>query len=113
MGEQHESSFREVKKPVFDSRIPGHLTDRLSPQEKWLVETLSKLEQSAEWSVEQHVETNREARDLDTRAIRLEHWQSSLTGKNVVLKVISLLVGSALLGALFKILGEYLVSRMP
>jgi hypothetical protein len=76
-----ESHYARLERPNFQSMVPHHILARFSDQEKYVVESLSRLEQQQEWLVVAMLETNRIQRDLDKRLQRVESWQEKLTSK--------------------------------
>ena len=56
----------------FKSTIPAHLLANLPEDERFMVETMSKLENQYNWLAEGVVKTNGFTLDLDERLVRLE-----------------------------------------
>jgi hypothetical protein len=75
--DSEDSRYPKLETPKFESKIPVHLLNRLSDQEKWLVETLSKIDQKADWFMAAIVRTNEIDRELDVRLSKVERF----TGK--------------------------------
>jgi hypothetical protein len=95
-----ESRYKLLVVPEFKSTIPQPLLGKLSEQEKYLVETLSKMEQQNAWLITAVVEGNRINLEIDRRLVRLERWQSIFSGKWAVLVGIVILVGPVVLKTL-------------
>jgi hypothetical protein len=93
-----ESRYPRLNVPRFDSKIPSHLLNRLSDQEKWLVETLSKLGQKADWLMDTIMRTNAIHREIDVRLVSVERF----TGKWAVIGGACVMVITAFLGAFAK-----------
>lgn len=83
MGEKSEKTprYQELKKPEFKSQIPAHLVDKLDTKEKYLVETLSRMEQQQEWLINSQLETNRAVLETDLRMQTVEEWKTMVTYK--------------------------------
>jgi len=92
------SRYPKLEVPKFVSKIPTHLLNRLSDQEKWLVETLSMIDQKSDWFMGAIGRTNEIHRELDTRLARVERF----TGKWAVIGGFCIIVFTALLGAASK-----------
>jgi hypothetical protein len=75
--EDTDSRYPKLEVPKFESKIPAHLLNRLSDQEKWLVETLSKIDQKADWFMAVIVRTNEIEQEIDVRLAKVERF----TGK--------------------------------
>ena len=76
-----KSKYETLTVPEFKSVIPGHLLGKLSDQERYLVETLSKMEQQNSWLIVAAVKSNAATIDLDTRQARVEIWKERLSSK--------------------------------
>lgn len=92
------SRYPKLEAPRFESKIPTHLLNRLSDQEKWLVETLSKIDQKADWFMLAIVRTNEIEREIDVRLAKVERF----TGKWAVVGAACIMVATAFLGAFAK-----------
>lgn len=98
--------YSELQKPEFKSSIPPHLVDKLSPQEKYLVETLSRMEAQNEWLIKASLENNRAERETDIRVQELQDWKTVVTSKwAVVAALLLLIVPVAIERAISKLLG--------
>jgi hypothetical protein len=93
-----DSRYPKLDLPKFESKIPAHLLNRMSEQEKWLVETLSKLDQKADWFMASIVRTNEIEREIDVRLMRIEKF----TSKWAMVGAAGMLLVTAFLGALAK-----------
>ena len=93
-----ESRYPRLDPPRFESKIPVHLLDRLSDQEKWLVETLSKIDQKTDWFMAAIMRTNDIQREIDVRLTNVERF----TGKWAVIGGACVMVITAFLGAFAK-----------
>ena len=81
-----------VQKPEFKSSIPPHLVDKLSPQEKYLVETLSRMESQNEWLIAVVVDNNRAIVETDIRVQEVQDWKSIISSKWAIIVGICLLL---------------------
>jgi hypothetical protein len=93
-----DSRYPKLEVPKFESKIPAHLLNRLSDQEKWLVETLSKIDQKSDWFMAAIMRTNEIHREIDLRLLRVERF----TGKWAVIGAACVVVVTAFLGAFAK-----------
>lgn len=70
----------------FKSTIPPHLIAHLPDDERFIVETVSKLENQYAWMVENVVRNNGAALDLDERVSSLEGTGSRTTARLAVME---------------------------
>ncbi len=87
-----KSRYAKLEVPDFHSTIPPHLLGQLSLQEKYLVETLSKIEQQNQWLINAAIECNRVNVETDVRLQQMEKWKDMLTSKWAVVSCILLLM---------------------
>lgn len=99
--DQLKSKYDLLAVPEFKSSIPAHLLGKLTDQERYLVETLSKMEQQNAWLIVAAVKASLAVVDLDTRQARQETWKERLTSKWSLLAVLGALVLPMLVKALF------------
>jgi len=89
--EQEESRYKRLEIPEFRSAIPPHLVGKLSEQDRYLVETLSRLEQANHWLIDAVVANNRANIELDRQVRALSKWKTVLTSKwSIVLAIAAL-----------------------
>ncbi len=69
MSDDPKSKINQLRVPDFKSTIPDHFVSKLNDQERYLVQTLSKMEQENAWLIVGMVETNAHAIDLDVRVL--------------------------------------------
>lgn len=105
--------LHRLEKPEFISKIPAHLVSRLDDKERWLVETLSKLDFKTDWVVDKVIEANEQQIDIDTRLQRIENWKAVLSGKWALLGAVGLMVMTALLSAGAKPFIEHFLKGGP
>lgn len=79
--EAYKSRYRTLHVPDFKSSIPAHLLGKLGEQERYIVETLSKMEQQNTWIMVATVECNRAVIELDERESKVETWRDRITSK--------------------------------
>jgi hypothetical protein len=85
MSEQPKSRYVQLEVPEFKSTIPAHLLGKLSDSERFMVETMSKLENQSDFLVKAATQGNRENLDIDSRLSVLEGWKEKMgTGEPVV-----------------------------
>jgi len=70
----------------FKSTIPSHLLANLPDDEKFMVETMSKLENQFNWLSEGLVKTNNAVVDLDERVNTLEGYHSDSAARMTALE---------------------------
>lgn len=76
-----KSRYEALAVPEFKSVIPAHLLGKLTEQERYLVETLSKMEQQNTWLIIAAVKSNSAIIDLDTRQAKVELWKERISSK--------------------------------
>lgn len=75
MSEHPKSRYVQLEVPEFKSTIPAHLLGKLSDSERFMVETMSKLENQSDFLVKAAMQGNRENLDIDSRLQVLEVWK--------------------------------------
>ena len=100
MLEDQKSRYETTSVPDFKSAIPQHLLGKLTEQERYLVETLSKMEQQNAWLIVSAVKSNSAIVDLDVRQSRVELWKERLTSKWALVIGFALIIGPMLLQTL-------------
>lgn len=87
MGDKSEqkSRYPKLEKPEFKSTIPAHLVNKLSDQEKWIIESLSRMESVYEWLVKAALDGNRADIETDLRMQEMEDWKSVISSKWAVI----------------------------
>lgn len=108
-----KSRFQKLERPEFASKIPAHLVAKLDEKERWLVETLSKLDFKTDWVVDKVLESNTQQIDIDVRLQRVENWKAVLSGKWALLGAIGLMVLTALLSAGAKNIVDHFIKGGP
>lgn len=127
--------YEEIVMREFKAVIPQHLLAKLPEDERFLVETVSKLESQFDWSVEQVIRLNRDVLDLHKRTSTLEQvgpttmsefieeqrevntkvsakldtlwdWKQFLSGKWAVVAGLALLILGGLTKFIFDVLGK-------
>lgn len=81
MSEDPKSRYNAIRVPDFRATIPEHFLAKLNEQERYLVQTLSKMEQENAWLIVSLVETTAHTLDLDVRLQKIEQWKDRLTSK--------------------------------
>ena len=92
MADDIKSKYELLVVPDFKSAIPPHLLGKLTDQERYLVETLSKMEQQNTWLIVAAVKASNAAIDLDIRQTKVEQWKDRLTSKWSLLAALGLVV---------------------
>lgn len=76
------SRYPEMDKaPEFAPAIPAHLVAKLTDSERYLVTSISKMEQQNNWVATQIVVHNKAICETDVRVQKLEWWKKLLTSK--------------------------------
>jgi len=96
-----DSRYKVLAVPEFKSAIPQHLLGKLSEQERYLVETLSKMEQKTSWLIVAAVESNRALIETEKRVTRLDRWKDVLTSRWSMIIAFVSLCAPVILKALF------------
>lgn len=91
--EKITTKYQVLEKPDFKSAIPSHLTTKLSDQEKYLVETLSRMEQQTSWLVTNMLTMNKAVVEVDSEVQKLFVFKRMLLSKwSVVFWIITVTV---------------------
>jgi hypothetical protein len=77
--------YQELKEPVFKSSIPEHLVNKLSDQEKWVIEALSRVEGQIAWIAKAVIDGNRSNIESDLRIQELQDWRAMISSKWAVI----------------------------
>lgn len=125
---KQQNRYEPVVEKEFKSTIPPHLLGKLSDSERYLVETMSKLESQFNWAVVAILQNNRHVRDCDTRLTTLEEnaetgeqasasskeykdkldklwdWKQSVSGKWGILGAVGIVILSVVLKFLLDLL---------
>lgn len=78
---ERTSRYQPLEKPEFKSTIPPHLVDKLTPEMKWIVESLSRMEAVYEWLLKAALDANRIDLESDLRTQELEDWKALISSK--------------------------------
>ena len=104
---EYTSRIQELEIPEFRSLIPEHLIEDLNPKERWIVETMSRLEQQGDWLIREIVSGRKNLIDLDTRlhflTVRikpLESWRRGFKSVWVYASALALMVITAVITTL-------------
>lgn len=90
--EDFHSQYPKLERPEFQPKVPAHLLNQLTDEQRYVIEALSKTEQQNEWMINAALENNRIYRDLDRRLLKsstqtdarlqnVEGWQKMVTSK--------------------------------
>lgn len=99
MSDETKSRYPKLELPEFESKIPPHLVNKMSDQEKWLVETISKLDQKTDWLLQKMVETSGHVLEIDVRTSKIENWKTIFSGKWALIGAICFMVVTAVTSA--------------
>lgn len=87
---QPKSRYDLLDVPEFKSTIPNHLLGKLSDSERFMVETMSKLENQSDFLVKAAIQGNRYCLDSDARLAVLEVWKEKQgTGEPIMADVVT------------------------
>jgi hypothetical protein len=116
MSDLSKSREAKLEIPEFKSTIPGHLLGKLSDSERYIIETLSKIENQSDWLVKLAVADNTDlillldkasttedmldevaktadkVDTIDKRVSTLWDWHQMLSGKWTVLWALLLII---------------------
>jgi len=82
---REKHNYEPVVMREFKSTIPPHLLANLPEDERFMVETMSKLENQYGWLAEVAVRNNQATLDLDGRTVLLEAEQAKMTTQLVAM----------------------------
>lgn len=68
--------YQPLQEKEFKSTIPAHLLDKLSESERYMVQTMSRLENQSDWLSGTLRGMNQAVLDLDKRTTTIEGWQA-------------------------------------
>ena len=77
----HIPRYPALVKPEFKSTIPPHLVDKLSPHERYLVESTSRMEAQNGWIIDAIIAGNRTNLETDLRVQDLQDWKTMVCSK--------------------------------
>lgn len=66
--------YEPIQTREFKSTIPAHLLGKLSDSERYVVETMSRLENQSDWLLEVAVENRKSIIDISERVASIESW---------------------------------------
>jgi hypothetical protein len=89
---ERTSRYPELEKPEPRSTIPPHLLGKLSDQERWIIESLSRMESVHAWLVKAALDGNRADIENDLRTQELEDWKAMVCSKWAVVGGFLLLI---------------------
>lgn len=81
MEQEPKSRYQKLEKPVFTPAVPEYLLAKLTESEKFLILSVSSIEQQSKWLVENIVEQNKIIRELDERLEKVESFKNTLVSK--------------------------------
>lgn len=109
-GEVH-STLPALTPPEFKSAVPDFITSKLTPQEQYMVSTMSILEQRSAWQLQEAVATRRFSMQIDVRQTKterrlnkIEKWRDKFTAKTAIFGGGGLVVFTALITKLIEVL---------
>lgn len=111
MADTVKSRYPKLDLPAFESKIPPHLVNKMSEQEKWLVETISKLDQKTDWLLQKIVETSGHVVDIDVRTQKIEDWKSVFSGKWALVAALAFMALTAVTSAGARALLDHFLSH--
>ncbi len=111
MEQEHDQDFvsryTKLEIPKFEPSIPNYLLDAtVDPERRYLVLTVSKIEQQFTWVINALLAGNLIHLDLDRRVQNIEDWKNNFTPKWALLSAAGLMIFSAALTVLLqKVMG--------
>jgi len=91
-----ESSYPPLERPQFHSNIPPHLLQGVDDQTKYVIESLSLIDQQNQWLIKAAIDTNEQVRHTNGRVKNLEKVRDKITSFWVVLMGIILSLSTIL-----------------
>ncbi len=70
-----------LRVPEFKSTIPEHFVSKLEDQERYIVQTLSKMEQENAWMTATLIEAHTYVVEHGSRLQKIEQWKERLSSK--------------------------------
>ena len=67
--------YEQIAVREFKNTIPPHLLEKLPESERWIIETMSKLESQSDWLLEIGVQGNRDIVDIGRRLEGVDEWR--------------------------------------
>lgn len=67
--------YEPVVRREFKSTIPPHLLEKLPESERWIIDTMSRLEGRSDWLAEAVVQESKNTVDIGTRLDNSADWQ--------------------------------------
>jgi len=113
MADEFKSRYPKLVLPVFESKIPPHLVNKMSEQEKWLVEAISKLDQKTDWLLQKTVDTSGHILEIDMRTSKIEDWKTVFSGKWGLIGAICFMVATALTSAGARAFIDHFAGKHP
>jgi len=113
MADEPKSRYPKLELPEFESKIPPHLVNKMTDQEKWLVEAISKLDQKTDWLLHKIVETSDHVIEIDLRTAKIEDWKMIFSGKWALISVTCFMFITAFTSAAARMLFERLAANHP
>lgn len=113
MADDPKSRYPKLELPEFESKIPSHLVNKMTDQEKWLVETISKLDQKTDWLLQKMVETSGHVVEIDVRTAKIEDWKTIFSGKWALIGAVCFMVVTAVTSAGARALFEHFALKHP
>ena len=99
---QITSRYPLLEKPELQSTIPPHMMAKLTESERYLVSTVSKLEQQNAWLTEHTIENNHAIVEMDIWRQTIDRWKMKLTSKWAVVAVIAAVIIPAAIAGFFE-----------
>lgn len=75
----HESTYPQLELPEFESTIPPHLLNGVSPENQFVMEHINIQTQYIKWLCEAAIDTNQQVRKTNGRLKKVESWKDKLS----------------------------------
>lgn len=81
---EEKSNIKKIEVPKFHPKIPYHLLAQCNEKEKYLYESISTLEQKADWLIQKTAENNQEIRYTNGKVNKNMEDINDLQKKNTI-----------------------------
>jgi len=96
MEKQYNSHYKKLEIPTFISSVPDYMISKLTESEAFMVKSISIIEQQSKWLIENILEQNRIAIEIDERISKIEEFKNNLLSKWSIFAGISILIVPAI-----------------
>lgn len=91
-----ESRYRRAEMPKIQSHVPPELADGVTKKDLYLMQSLSVIEQQANWLMSESCRSSEIYVELDLRLEAMERWKASITSRGTLIWAILCIVAGTL-----------------